>query len=71
MPNKDYYLKNVREHLTRYRLFVNKLELVIIYRTYRFRLSNSLTAVVNYLAKKHNVPKSTTKVLQVTSKGLS
>jgi hypothetical protein len=64
MPNKDYYPKNVREYLARHRLFVNKLELVIIYYTCRFALSNSLTTVANYLAKKPNVPKLTTKELR-------
>jgi hypothetical protein len=64
MPNKNYRSKNVREHLARYKLFVNELELVIIYCTYRFALSNSLTTIANYLAKKPNVPKSTTKELR-------
>ena len=64
MPNKNYYPKNVREYLARYRLFVNELELVIICRIYRFALSNSLTTIINYLTKKYNVPKLTIKELR-------
>jgi hypothetical protein len=64
MPDQNYSSKNVREHLARHRLSVNELELVIICCTCRFALSDFLTAVANYLAKKHNVPKLTIKELR-------
>ena len=64
MPNVNCRPNNVREHLIRYSLLINKLELVIICCSCRFLLRDSLNAVTNHLAKKHKVPKLTTKELR-------
>jgi hypothetical protein len=60
MPDVNHHPENAREQLARHRLFMNKLEPVIICRACGFALGDSPTAVANHLAEKHNAPKSPT-----------
>lgn len=64
MPDANHRPTDIRDHLARHGLFMNEPEPVIICRSCKFALGDSLAAVANHLAEKHSVLKSTTKELR-------
>jgi hypothetical protein len=59
-PNADRSSENVRAHLVRHGLFINKRELAIICRSCRFTPGDPTTSVANNLAEKHDAFNSDT-----------